>query len=70
MKHHTVCPAGWLLQVTPCLFINKLDRLIQELRMSPAEVLTTAAASSLPRCMLTALGAEPCYRPMLAASPS
>ncbi len=28
------------LQVTPCLFINKIDRLITELRMTPSEVRT------------------------------
>jgi translation elongation factor EF-G len=26
------------MQVTPCLFINKIDRLILELKFTPAEV--------------------------------
>eukprot|EP00250_Pteridium_aquilinum_P016025 c22901_g1_i1 orf=246-3464(+) len=37
IQTHAVLRQAWIERVTPCLVLNKIDRLITELKMSPAE---------------------------------
>lgn len=37
IQTHAVLRQAWIERVTPCLVLNKVDRLITELKMSPAE---------------------------------
>ncbi|KAF5828042.1 P-loop containing nucleoside triphosphate hydrolase protein [Dunaliella salina] len=40
IQTHAVLRQAWEEKVKPCLFINKLDRLITELKLTPAEAYT------------------------------
>lgn len=40
IQTHAVLRQAWIEKLTPCLVLNKIDRLISELRMSPMEAYT------------------------------